>query len=404
MMKLSVRIRLSAIMFLEYFIWGAWYVTMGTYLFVNFKANAVEVGAAYAVLSIAAMVSPFIVGLVADRFFMPRRILGVLHLCGCILLYYLGLAADFNTFWWLMLLYTLVYMPTLSLVNSISFAQMQDTGKEFPKIRVFGTLGWITAGLVVGGLGIESSVHTFWLAGLCSLLLAILTCFLPVQSVSKVVKSVADIVGSEAFVLFKRKSFVVFFLASIAVCIPLSFYYSFANPFLQDIELANATGKMTLGQLSEFLCMLLIPILFRSYGVKKMLIIGIAAWGIRYLLFAFGNIEEYVWMIYVGIILHGICYDFFFVTGQIYTDTIASAEIKNAAQGMITFATYGIGMFIGSMISGYFTSIYTIESNGILIHDWRSIWLIPATIAAVTLFLFFVFFNGQPKTMINTEV
>lgn len=398
-MQNSIRLRLSSLMFLEYFIWGSWYVTMGTYLFTNFKADAIQVGSSYANLSIAAIISPFFVGLIADRFFAAQKVLGVLHIMGSITLFYISTLGDFNHFWWLILLYTLLYMPTMALANSISFSQLKDPGKEFPSIRVFGTVGWIVAGLVISVLGVESSALTFRIAAGSSLLLGLLSFFLPDTPAKKNTnQNLSSILGLDALVLFKDRSFSVFFIASIAICIPLSFYYSFTNSFLNDIGVTNTAGKMTLGQASEFFFMLAIPFFFSRLGVKKMLSIGITAWIIRYLLFAYGNVESNMWMLYAGIILHGICYDFFFVTGQIYTDAKAGAEVKNAAQGLITFATYGVGMLIGSYVSGFITESYAVIVNNDTNYQWEQVWLMPAMIAGFVLIIFAILFNDRLKT------
>jgi nucleoside transporter len=403
-MKSSVRMGLSLVMFFEYFTWGAWYVTMGTYLFTNFKVDAIQVGSSYANLSIAAIISPFFVGLIADRFFAAQKVLGVLHLLGAATLYCISIITEFNTFWWLILLYTLLYMPTLALTNSISFTQMKDAGKEFPAVRVFGTMGWIAAGLLIGFMDIESTVLTFRIAATSSILLGFFSFFLPDTPVKKNNNNkLSDILGLDAFILFKSRSFVVFFISSIAICIPLSFYYNFTNSFLNDIGIQNAAGKMTLGQASELFFMLLIPLLFRRLGVKKMLLIGIGAWFIRYLFFAYGNTGSNLWMLYTGIALHGICYDFFFVTGQIYTDNKAGESIKSAAQGIITFGTYGVGMLIGSYVSGFLMERYATTIDGVLSYQWQLVWLMPATIAGVVLVAFAALFidkiNKKEKSL-----
>jgi nucleoside transporter len=403
-MQKSIRLRLSSLMFLEYFIWGAWYVTMGTYLFTNFKADAIQVGSSYANLSIAAIISPFFVGLIADRFFAAQKVLGVLHLMGAITLYYISTLGDFGSFWWLILLYTLLYMPTMALSNSISFGQLKDPGKEFPAIRVFGTVGWIVAGLMISFFGLENSVLTFRIAAFSSLLLGIFSFFLPnTPPKTNSDNSLTAILGLDALVLFKNRSFLVFFISSIAICIPLSFYYSFTNSFLNDIGVSNTAGKMTLGQASEFFFMLAIPFLFRRLGVKKMLLIGIFAWVMRYLLFAYGNVGPNMWMLYAGIILHGICYDFFFVTGQIYTDAKAGSAIKNAAQGLITFATYGVGMMIGSYVSGFITESYSTTMDDETSYQWQQVWLVPACIAGFVLLTFAVLFKDKLKSTDSTN-
>ena len=273
-MPISVRFRLSVLMLLQYFTWGAWYVTMGTYLITTLKADAVQVGAAYANLSIAAIISPFFVGLVADRFFAAQHVLAVLHLTGAAILFWISGVPDFGHFWWGILLYTLLYMPTMSLANSISFRQMTDAGSQFPAVRVFGTVGWIGAGLLIGSLGLEATVMPFRIAAASSLLLGVYSCFLPpTPPVRKPVK-LSDILGLDALVLFKERSYAVFFITAIAICIPLAFYYSLTNPFLNNTGMVNAAGKMTLGQASEFGFLLLMPFLFSRLGVKKNAVAG----------------------------------------------------------------------------------------------------------------------------------
>jgi nucleoside transporter len=369
---------------------------MGTYIFSNLKADAVQVGSAYANLSIAAIVSPFVIGLIADRFFAAEKVMGILHLSGAVVLYYISTVQNFNSFWWLILLYTLLYMPTISLANSISFTQMNDSRKEFPGVRVLGTAGWIVSGLLIGFMDIESSALTFRIAAGCSLLLGVFSFFLPNTPPSKEKAKLSSILGLDALILFKVKSFTIFFVASILICIPLAFYYGFTNPFLNDIGMENAAGKMTLGQASEFLFMLMIPLLFTHLGVKKMLLLGMSAWVVRYLFFAFGDINSGMWMLYGGIILHGICYDFFFVTGQIYIDSKAGESIKSAAQGLITFATYGVGLLIGSYVSGFITEISASTLDGVIVYQWIPVWLTAASIALGVIVLFSFFFKEKP--------
>lgn len=394
-MPISVRIRLSVLMFFQYFIWGAWYVTMGTYLMTALKADAVQVGAAYANLSIAAIISPFFVGLVADRFFAAQHVLALLHLAGAAVLFGISGVTDFSSFWWLIGLYTLLYMPTMSLANSVSFRQMQDAGREFPSVRVFGTVGWIVAGLLIGSMGMEASALSFRIAAAGSLLLGVYSFFLPpAPPVRKSVK-IADILGLDALVLFKDRTYTVFFLTAIAICIPLAFYYSFTNAFLNNTGMVNAAGKMTLGQVSEFGFLLLMPLLFSRLGVKKMLLLGMGCWVLRYVFFAFGDNHSQVWMLYAGILLHGVCYDFFFVTGQIYTDRKAGAAVKNAAQGLITFATYGVGMLLGSYVSGFVAVRFSTNIAGTIQYDWTYIWLVPAAITLIVMGAFIFLFRDN---------
>ena len=395
-MKLSTGIQLAFMMLLQYFIWGAWYVTMGTYMGEHLQSTGVQVGAAYSALAIATMISPFFVGLVADRFFAAQRIMGVLHIIGAVLLFTATKISGNGLFYWIILFYSLAYMPTIALSNSIAFSQMTDPGKQFPWIRVFGTLGWIIAGLMISKLGIEKSSSTFHMAAAASGILGLFSFILPNTPPKAKASdaSASKALGTEAFVLFKDKPYLIFFIAAILVCIPLSFYYGFANPFLNEIGVQNAAGKMTMGQMSEAIFILAIPFLFNSIGVKKMLLLGMSAWILRYLCFAYGNTDGNMWMLYAGIILHGVCYDFFFVTGYMYTEKKAGEKIKNAAQGLFTFATYGLGMVIGTWFSGIVVDKY---KTGEAVHNWTGIWYVPAIIAAGVLVYFLLFFREKKE-------
>lgn len=390
-------------MFLEFFIWGAWFVTMGTYLTVTLKATGTQNAGAYATQSLGAIIAPFVIGLIADKYFSAQKILGVLHLLGAASLYYATTIADFDKFYPNILFYMIIYMPTLALVNSVSFKQMQNPSKEFPLIRVFGTAGWIIAGIVIGLLGWEKSgtlVLTFKMASIASLILGLLSFTLPdTPPVKKGQKTTfGDIIGLDSIGLLKNRSYLIFFLASVAICVPLAFYYNFTNPFLNEVGVKAAAGVQALGQVSELAFMAAMPLFFVRFGVKKMLAIGMLAWVLRYIFFAYGDAGSSYWMLIAGIVMHGICYDFFFVTGQIYTDNLAGERFKSAAQGFITLATYGVGMLIGSYISGPVVDKWKISETS---HNWQTIWLIPAGIAAVVLIFFLAFFKD--KTSMATK-
>lgn len=398
-MPISVRLKLSVMMFLQYFVWGSWYVTMGTYLNETVKFDGQQIGLAYGATALAAMISPFFVGMVADRFFATEKILATLHIVGGLLLFYVSTLTSFGTFYPVLIAYTLCYMPTLALTNSLSFHQMKDPGKEFPGIRVLGTIGWIVAGLAIGFLALERSAAMFRIAAASSVALGLFSLALPHTPPAKLGHAVTarDVLGLDALALMKERSFAIFVLGSFLVCIPLQFYYAFANPFLNQLGVENAAGKMTMGQMSEFFFMLVMPWFFVRLGVKWMLIVAMLAWSARYLLFAWGDAGPLVWMLYLGILLHGICYDFFFVTGQIYVDKKAPETLRAAAQGFIAFVTLGAGMFIGSWASGQIVSRYVIDTtaDGTPIYDWASIWLIPAAMAGVVLILFALFFRDR---------
>jgi nucleoside transporter len=402
-MNPNTRIRLSVMMFLEFFVWGSWYVTMGTYLDKVLGASGVQVGAAYSAMAIATIFSPFFVGMIADRFFSAQKVLGVLHLVGAALLYYLTQVNNPDTFYWILLLYSLLYAPTLALANSVAFRQMKDPSKEFPSIRVLGTLGWIATGLLIDkvfNISTDQLAFTFKMAAAASAVLGILSFFLPdtPPKARGTETSIAKILGADAFVLFKDRSFSIFFLASVLICIPLSFYYSLTNLYLTETGMKNVTSSMTLGQISEAVFILLIPFFFKRLGVKWMIALGMIAWALRFLFFGYGDAEAGLWMLFLGIVLHGICFDFFFVTGQIYTDSKAGLNIQSQAQGMITMATYGIGMWIGTLLSGYVKDHYTADQ----VVQWKNVWMVPAMISLGVLVLFILFFNDNRKSATHT--
>ncbi|SNR26006.1 nucleoside transporter [Maribacter sedimenticola] len=403
-MKNAVRAQLCSMMFLEFFIWGAWFVTLGTFLGNNLQATDGEIALAFSTQSWGAIIAPFVIGIIADRYFNAERILGVLHLLGAVLMYLMYESSAFEGFYILVLAYMIVYMPTLALVNSVSFNQMKNPAKEFSLVRVFGTLGWIVAGLSISfifhwdkGESIEQGFlkNTFLMTALASLLLGLFSFTLP-KTPPKVIRSknvtIKEILGLDSLGLFKDRNFLVFFLSSVLICIPLAFYYQNANPFLVEIGMDNATGKMTIGQISEIAFMLLLPYFFTKFGFKKTILVAMGAWVLRYMLFAYGNVNELGFMLIIGIALHGICYDFFFVSGQIYTDSKAGEAYKSSAQGLITLATYGIGMLIGFWIAGKISTWYLLEDGT---HIWKTIWMYPAGFAFVVFVLFAIFFKTE---------
>jgi nucleoside transporter len=395
-----IKTRLAAMMFLEYFIWGAWYVTVGTWLMQPLHFKGVESAVVMGTTAIGAIVSPFLAGWLADRFFATQHVLAALHATGAVLLFLAAQRTTFTPIYWLVLGYACVYMPTLALTNSLAFRQMKDPKTEFGPIRVLGTAGWIVAGLAVSRLRLEATALPLQLAAATSLVLAVYSLTLPHTPPIKDAGgfSLAKLLPADVIRLLAKPSFAVFVLASFLICIPLQFYYAFTNPFLNEIHIAYPAAKMTGGQMSELFCMLLIPWFFRRLGVKYMLIAGMSAWALRYALFAFGNGDAGLWMLYGGILLHGICYDFFFVTGQIYVDREAPAGSRAAAQGMLTLVTYGAGMLLGSWLSGQVVDQYaTVSADGSATHQWRPIWLISASLSAAILLLFFIAFKDDKE-------
>ncbi|MEN8228694.1 MAG: nucleoside permease [Bacteroidota bacterium] len=393
-MGLKTRLQLSTLMFLQYFIWGTWYVTLNTYLGETLQFTATQIGLCYGTFAISAMISPFFVGLIADKFFATEKVLGAMHLLGAILLVVASQATTFQFFYPALLLYTLSYTPTMALSNSLSFHQMENPGKQFPGVRVLGTIGWIAANNVVGLLGYTNTVGQLYVGAVVSLLLGIYSFTLPHVSPKKEKKvNLREVLGFDALSLFRSRAFATLIIASVLTCIPLSFYFGFTASFLSDIGMDYIPNKISLGQVSEILFLLILPVFIVKFGVKRVLFIGMAAWLIRYILFANGGVENGVWMIYAGIILHGVCYDFFFVTGQIYVDKKAPDHLKSSAQGLITFATYGLGMFIGTWFAGRTIDMLTFDG----LPDWARIWYVPAILAAVVLVVFLFLFKERKE-------
>jgi nucleoside transporter len=405
-MSNGIRARLAAMMFLQYFVWGAWYVTLGTWLERGLHFSGQQIGLAAGTTAIGALLSPFVVGVLADKSFATQRLLGALHLTGAVLLFIAARQSSFALFYVIILLYSLCYMPTLSLTNSLAMRQMRNPEREFGPVRMLGTIGWIVAGLIVGGLAWDATAMPLNLAAAVSLLLGIYCLTLPDTPPLARARTggPVGVVSWSALRLFRGRSMAVFAVASFLICIPLQFYYAFTNLFLNETGVVNAAGKMTGGQMSELLFMLLLPWFFRRLGVKYMLVVAMAAWLARYLLFAYGDGGSLMWMLWAGILLHGVCYDFFFVTGQIYVDQKAPAELRAAAQGLITLITYGAGMFIGAWISGHVVGLnaHPAQGGAGLGHDWRAIWLFSASCSAVVLVAFLGSFRESGRSLPDT--
>ena len=411
-MKSTTRIQLSVMMFLQFVVWGSWYGQLSKYLFaIGFDGE--QVGKVYSTFSIAMIISPFLVGMLADRFFAAQKVLGVLNLLGAGLLFMLTKIVDYDSFFWVMLLYCLTFAPTIALTSSISMRQMAAPEKEFPLIRLMGTLAWIAVTNLIGIMGWGDKSTIFYISMITAIAIGLYAFTLPnTPPTIKGPVSVGQIIGKDAFVLFKDRSFTIFFISSILVCIPLSFYYAMGNPSITDAyesafiaanpgkplpETFYVENKMSLGQASEVLFMLLLPLAYRKLGIKWILVVALVAWIIRFLCFGYGNATSAEWMLYIGILLHGICFDFFFVSGMIYSDQKAGPRIKSQAQGLISLATYGLGMYIGSVVAGYIQKMYTTGTGDNAITNWTNVWLVPAAIAVVVLLLFLFLFNEKRK-------
>lgn len=403
-MKKGVNVQLSAMMFLQFFIWGVWYVIIGNYMKANGMGDLTHWP--YTVNPIAAIVAPFFLGLVADRYFAAERVLAVLHLMGGIVMLLVPAFTNRPVLFILMiLLYNLCYMPTLGLVNTLAFHNIKDQEKHFPIIRVFGTIGWIVAGLFISFVLVQFTQgklpditpFPLYTTGIASILLGLYSFTLPhtPPKAADQKVSIRSIIGIDAFQQLKSKAFYVFLGSSFLICIPLAAYYNFAPIYVNDTGFQNPAATMSLGQMSEVVFMLLMPFFFVRLGVKKMLLVGMGAWVLRYVLFAVAAPSSIFYMIVLGILLHGICYDFFFVTGQIYVDKKSTPEIRGQAQGMLVLATYGLGMFIGAQTAGGVYNSFLGATSALSNIQWQNFWWIPAIFAAVVMLFFGLMFNDK---------
>ena len=390
--------RLSLMMFLQFFIWGSWSVTLG--LVMSQHNMSLLIGDAFSAGPIASILSPFVLGMLVDRFFASQKVMAVMHLAGAAILWFVPqalVAQNGALLIGLLFGYTLCYMPTLALTNNIAFHSLSDKDKTFPVVRVFGTIGWIVAGIFIGVTGISDTTGIFTLAAIISVILALYSLTLPhtPAPAKGLPVKVRDLFCADAFALLKVRHFFVFSLCATLISVPLGTYYAYTASFLADAGVGDVSTAMSFGQMSEIFFMLVIPFLFRRLGVEYMLLIGMCAWFVRYAFFALGISEEGRFLLYLGILLHGVCYDFFFVVGFIYTDRIAGEKVKGQAQSMIVMFTYGIGMLLGSQISG---ALYNrLVAGQTVPQAWTTFWWIPAVAAAVIAVIFLFSFKYDDK-------
>ena len=395
-MKIRTYLQLSFMMFLEFAIWGVWYVTLGNYLnTIGFQG--IDIGKAYSTLAWASIISAIFVSMIADKYFSAQKLNGVLHLFSGLLMYFVSQIKEPGLFFWILLLYMVFYMPTIALTSTIAFRHSPEAGKQFPLIRVLGTIGWIVAGIAISIIKVENSNIPMQIAAVLSVLLGIYSFTLPATPPKPDGKSirVRDILGLDALKLMKDRSFAVLIIATLLISVPFAMYHQFANMSMNDAGITNVAGKMTLGQMSEVIFMLLMPVLFVRLGLKRMMLMGMVAWFIRYLLFAFGNNAELISFFYIGVILHGVCFDFFYVSAQIYVDKNAPRNLRASVQGFLTFITYGLGWLIGTNMSGWLLQKYQVvdATSRISGHNWLNIMMYPSLIAMVVAVAFILFFK-----------
>ncbi len=393
-MSFSLFVRLWIMVFLHYFVWGAWYVTMNTYLTKTLGFEGGQVGLAYGTTAVGAMLSPFIVGIIADRFFATQRILACLHLLGAALLYYVSTLKEFGQFYPALLAYTVTYMAGHGLTNSLTLQQSKNPAKEFPVVMMMASVGWIVAGLVVSWLKLEDSPGMFRLASGAALVMGLYSLTLPhtPPKGANTPASLGTLLGFDALKLLRDRSFATFMICSFLICVPLSFYFTWMNTFMTEFGIEKPAAKLTLGQVSDVVFLLLLPVLLPRLGVKGVLLVGMGAWAVRFGLFGvFATQPSSLWMMFLGICIHGMCYDFVFVMGRMYVDKRATAEIRAAAQGLHALVTLGAGMFVGSWLAGVVVQHYAHGET----HSWQQIWLIPAAMSAVLVVVFALLFHEK---------
>lgn len=401
----SIKLRLSVFMFLQYFIWGAWYVSMGTYMANTLKFGGEQIGAAYGAFAIGSMISPFFVGLIADRFFASQKLLAVLGIAGGVAMFALARVHTFGAFYPTLILYCALYAPTLALGNSLSLHHLTNAKVDFPRVKVFSAIGWIAGGVALSMIKGEQSHIQFYLAGGVSIGFGLFSLFLPHTPPRKVGQNVSlgEVLGLDALALMKKPSFAIFILCMFLICIPLYFYFVMMGVYLTELQWETFAWKLTLAQVSDVIFLFLLAVMLKRLGYKKTIFLGILAWAARYFFLAQSVSETthlQTALIFAAILLHGVCYDFLFIAGQLYVDAEANERNRGAAQGFIAFILWGIGAFVGTMLAGKTLAAHTLASpQGAVLHDWRGIWLTPAIGASIVMIVFLIFFREPAKNV-----
>lgn len=395
------KIQLSVMMFFQFFIQGSWYVTMGTYLGKTLEFTGIQIGLAYSTAAIASIISPVIVGMIADRFFSANRVLAFLNIAGALLLFLLTKVELFSIFFPILLLYSICFMPTMSLTNSISFANLNNPAKEFSRIRLFGSFGWIGAGFLISAFGLEAYSTPFLIGAFVSLIAGLYALTLPYNEPVRIVakSTVRQILGFDAFKLTKERSFLVLLIFSSSICIPLSFYDSFTNLFITDVGIQNAAAAMSLGQITEVIFLFTFPFFFAKLRYKGSIVAAMIAWIAMYVCFTLGARTGQTGFIYAVLPLHGFCFTFFFVAGQLYVDEKAPKRLRNSAQGLIHFATYGVGKYVGALVAGGVVNFFAVGNS----YNWGMIWVVPFVMALVFLIGFVLLFREDLNKVVNNN-
>ncbi|MDB6120255.1 MAG: yegT 1 [Verrucomicrobiaceae bacterium] len=402
MNQTTLKFRLCIFMFLQYFLWSAWYMTLGSYLGGVLKFSGAQIGLAYGAFALGAMISPFLVGLIADRYFPSEKLLAFLGIVGGGVMCWLPQLKTFEVFFPVLIFYCALFVPTLALGNSLSLHHLANAKQDFPRVKIFSAVGWIAGGLVLSALHGEKSPIQYYLAGGASVVLGLFSLCLPHTPPLKKGKdvSIGEVLGLDALALLKKPAFAIFILCMFLICIPLYFYFVNLSTYLDESGWENYAGKMTLAQVSDVIFLFLLPIMLKKLDYKTTIFIGILCWAVRYFLLAgsAGAPGSATMLILLAILLHGVCYDFLFIAGQLYVDEVANERIRGAAQGLIAFILWGVGSWVGTFLAGMVMEKHTlITADGRTVHDWNAIWMTPAWLAVAVVMVFLVFFKNPAK-------